>query len=398
MAIELLQTPVGLSPSGNPVMFRIRTSQYVSGYYMTVVLYIGVEVFPEMFLYPDSDGVAEIDLSRILYDQMTLPLPDLDVASPQQIVDNLLQYRMVFTGHYDGITERLSTDTYTVIRAKMDERILKHIQLSDFLSLGFGYLSAAPDRRETTPDGVHYLCFLSQSVNQVCQIKAIARTKSGKKREYTLGIFGPTGMFTTWYIPVGLRHISFLNDRKDLESYTVWLVDANNNVVGKPIEFTLVRPGSRTKNLLFENSLGGWDSLPITEQKDTLKVERSDYNFANSIASLVSEFANMVECSSGYVSRRMAEMYKELLISERVYISGSEFFPIVIEKGTFTIVDETADLYSVSLKYKPARVNGLIREYATPVLLPGNALLTDQHNHQIATSDADINVNKNIKL
>lgn len=80
-----------------------------------------------------------------------------------------------------------------------------------------------------------------------------------------------------------------------------------------------------------------------------------DYK-ANSynITTFVSGYTNIFEASTRYISRKLAEVCKEMAISETVFLVGMKsFIAVNIDKGTFDIANDKEDLQFILVQVFP---------------------------------------------
>ncbi|MEG2228156.1 MAG: hypothetical protein RRY39_06625 [Odoribacter sp.] len=407
MAITILQTPPDLSPSGNPICFRVKTTVHGSGDRLSARVLVESPSDPGVFsplpllnLYPDVNGLADIDISRLLHDRMSPALPDIASGAIRQAVGNMVRYKIVFSEHPSlSAPTDVESSVYVAIHARLNADQISSIQFYEYIDLCNHYLSLFPACQETTFDGIHYLYFLDRSVFKPYKVKATVITRSGQHRDYTIGSFTTTDRaYSVHIIPVGLRHISFLNDQNDMASYSVWVEDGTGREVGGRVYFTLRSSVCQYEYFLFENAMGGMDTLLSSRLKDTLKVDREEYNLSTNILSRTTDYTNTIESGSGYVSKKITEMFKYMMISNNVFLAAAVLLPILLEKGSFTVIDERSDLYFVNFKYKPANEKDLLNHYETRAVKKVRALLCVGKCQKLTANSKNITAIKNIKL
>lgn len=352
---------------------------------------------PKMVLYPDGDGVAEVDVSRFLHDRMATELPESFKNGVCLVKGNRLEYRMTYRASWNEDDVYLKSDYCVVLRGRFPEDA--GMSLEEYVREGKNYLSYMPEVMDTVAGSVHYLYFLNVNESGNYVVKVSARYRSGVVREVITGRFWAPH-YEVFAIPAGLFHYGFLAELGALANYTVWVEDDQGRLSGKRVLFTVRRSSLPVRVLMFENSLGGLDSVVGYKQKDTLKVERDEFQRSDLITSVVTSCENTVECSSGYITRGMTEPFKELGMSERVWLcDGARVRMVVMVKGSFT-VDETGDLYSIEFKYKPGSTGGVFRDYVAPVFRLEAGVIGSRKNAVLEANGHRIeaNVNKELRV
>lgn len=179
-------------------------------------------------------------------------------------------------------------------------------------------------------------------------------------------------------IPVGFIHggIQALDPSKPVRKYDVGLWDSDGNIIGHTRTYILDEtPSPYTRYFLFQNSLGGMDTLRTTGKamkdfqgeidiyEQILPVDYSIQTgqFRKSYAS----FHNEMEVSTGHLTKQAADYLQELLLSKEVYeITDGIRVPIIIDTDSFRIFSDGDYRYYLRFNYRNA--------YRNEVYTPGN--------------------------
>ena len=397
--MELIKTPHTISTSGNPIVFKLNVPEHSNADFRLnaeiIIISQGDYKIPKLNLYVGSDSMVSLDVRKLLHDRMSADIPSTIRYVVSQSTSNKLQYKVIFRGTWNGGSTSIASTTLTAFRASMPSTA--QVSFLDYIRLGKNYLSFTPTRVDTISNALHYLHFLAIEANTYT-VKINARYRSGRTRNVQAFIF-EAQKYDVYVIPSGLKHIPFLDDYGDLLNYSVWIENALGEIVGKKIHFEIKSQTLPSRCILFENMLGGIDTMVAYKQKDSLKIEREEYQIGSSILSDTTAISNSLEYTSGNITRAMAELYKDFLQSDRVWlVTENNCYPIVIEKGTFTIIDETSDLYAISFKLKHTAVSGIFRDYSTPIIERETAVLITRNEKQITTGDKQIEVQQYKKL
>lgn len=400
--MKIEKTPSVLSTSGNPIVFTLYVPAHTStltGFRLQAEINLVYQEktfkLPLLNLHIGSNGRVSLDISRLLHDKMSINIPSTIKYAVSLSTSNKLQYKVIFRATWDDGYLTAESQTLEAFRATMPSTT--QVLFLDYIRLGKNYLSFTPTRVDTISNALHYLHFLAIEANTYI-VKINARYRSGRTRNIQAFTF-QAQKYDVFVIPAGLKHIPFLDDYGDLFDYSVWIENTQGEIVGKKIYFEIKSQTLPSRCILFENMLGGIDAIVAYKQKDSLKIEREEYQIGSSILSDTTAISNSLEYTSGNITRAMAELYKDFLQSDRVWlVTENNCYPIVIEKGTFTIIDETSDLYAISFKLKHTAVSGIFRDYSIPIIERETAVLITRNEKPITTGDKQIEVQQYKKL
>lgn len=377
MGVELLKVPVSVAPSGNPLIFKVRAGNYtVPGHRLSAQIFIETvadsdtfHALPLMNLDPDSSGIADIDVSKILHRRMYIDIPDFENVSITRLTHSTLRYKIQFKEIYSETEVTKDTSIFTAIKSRLNYYNYPLETLDNYITQGKNYLSHSTDVINTIVGSIHYLVLLVKHPD-IYNVKIAATYSDNSIINRTIGSFTTVTNNNVYSIPAGLKHRDLAIPGKVLKSYEIWVEDNNNQIVFRKIKFIVSRFHQAKRCFLFSNLLGGIDTIITESQSDSIKVERDtftkylpiDYQTSDkNITTIVTDYSNIFEANTGYITRKQAELCKELSISETVYLVGQRsFIAINIDKATFDIADDKEDLFSFKFKYSPAFEKDLI--------------------------------------
>lgn len=398
--MEIISHPENFCLSGNPMIWKIHVPEFINtGFCLQAWVTLKDkgknEDLPVMMLHPDEQGNAEVDIRHFLHHRMQTELPDDFTGGVYPVKGNRIQYQMCFQASWDTNETYLESDFYVAFHGRFP--LDAEMSFEDYVVLGQNYLSFVPQVIDTIPGAVHYLYFLNTGETGEFRVKVRAHYKGGAERVIITGRF-QANRYDVYGIPAGLYHYGFLREWGRLTDYSVWVENNREETVGKQIRFTICRSELPARLLMFENSLGGLDSVLAYKQKDVLKIERDEFVQGARVKSVVTGMENTVECSSGYITKGMTELFRELARSERVFLcDGGHVREIVILKGSFTI-DETDDLYSIDFKYKTSYTNGVFHDYVAPVFRLETGVVGSRTECPVKVNECLVKANKTKKL
>lgn len=377
MGVELLKIPAKLAPSGNPMNFKVRAGNYaIEGHQLTAQIQIetvpdsGIfHALPVMNLDPDETGVADLDVSTIIHRRMQTELPAFEDSRVTRLLKSTIRYKVLFSEYYGEQSATKETSILTAIKCRLNFYNYPLETIEDYVVQGKNYLSHRPEIIETRPGEIHYLVVLALYTDTYT-VKLSALYTDGSEDTIDLHTFTPVTEYNVFAIPSGLKHLNLAKPGVSLVSYTIWVENSSNEIAFKKVTFKVFPYNPANRCFLFGNLLGGIDTVITESQSDSLKVERETFqkylpmNYkANcyNITTFVSGYTNIFEASTGYISRKLAEVCKEMAISETVFLVGMKsFIAVNIDKGTFDIANDKEDLQSFSFKYSPAFEKDLI--------------------------------------
>lgn len=370
MAITITKQPESLSASGNRMYFLVHTDRVNKiNYKMTAQINI-IEadcpptILPLMRLYPNDAGNADIDISKIIDNRLRPVFPSLKDTGFVKLNGFTLKYNIVFTeeGDYTPINSTTS-DILTAMSGKFSgyQSPTEFIRQNDFLT-NFRTL-------ETVSDGVHYLVALILDPGSYLVNVGFTNTDN-TVNNHNLGRIITTKECETYAIPTGMKQLN----KENLRKYSFWL--SGGRMQEKRIVYNVVRITKKHKPVLYLNRIGGIDHIIVSEMSDSLKTTKEYYQKDDySAIAVITDYSEIFEVTTGYITREIASLSKELLLSDIVYtINNETLVPINIEKGTFGLYSANDDLQSFSFKYTFVDLNYHLISSGADNPLPENVI------------------------
>lgn len=155
-------------------------------------------------------------------------------------------------------------------------------------------------------------------------------------------------------------------DTGTIDSYRVWMEDENADRISEIRTFNMdYQYHENVREFLFQNSLGGFDTLRITgDVEDNLEYERTsiskvlgaaftemDHQIA---AGSVSE-QKVYKANTGWISKEDASWIRDFLLSRQVYqINKGKLVPILITSAQAKLFVDREDIFSIDFEYQRA--------------------------------------------
>lgn len=174
-------------------------------------------------------------------------------------------------------------------------------------------------------------------------------------------------------IPVGLSKLLQIagSPGYPFYRYDVVIYDENDNLLYGPVRFNVEPEHYYERVLIFENSLGGWESLRLIGGKVNFAiVEGEQYTKLNELfadnkhtpetGNYASAFTEEIELNSGPLkSIQEVYWYVEMLISECIYLYNfydehNEYFRVTRVPDTFQLMQDDNNHFYINLKVRKA--------------------------------------------
>jgi len=240
-----------------------------------------------------------------------------------------------------------------------------------------------PHSKPVYPDQPEYLTFVVNSFDYTefavkARLYYIAEDGTESSEEITLFSQSDVKKYEAYCFPVGVGQLYLLGySCAELDRYAIYC-QSGQNVVSEEREYVLdykINPYRRY--FIFQNSLGGWDTLVTTgraEHEVSIRTEALEKYLPPKRSPLAHETDILsrsatpeTSLSAGYKTRAMMAALQDFLVSRTVYLSagstvdaghsasGGTLIPVEIDVRSVTIEDEDADLQSFSFSYRPPR-------------------------------------------
>jgi len=255
-------------------------------------------------------------------------------------------------------------------------------QSSAFFGLNKNILSWLPNKRYVTCVQHNYLTFLNtdENVTAINVVLDIAYHIVPNTQTFTIHSGLPIAFGDKIHLPVGYSQLDLdqYGTAVPVKSYTITFTDDNGNPLGDPITFCLQDHHCSYKYFIYENSLGGFDSIFTTgPSADSLEIEKETAEIPQSCTYNTCQGSSFnydtssqekTETSSGFHKTDCEVVFEELLLSRCVSEvllcdcgcctcpdpTKGYYKPINIEKSTVTIKEKNKRYNSVDFSYTEA--------------------------------------------
>lgn len=233
---------------------------------------------------------------------------------------------------------------------------------------------------------LYYLLNFTPTPSQI-RLRADVEYYTGQIETRTLLTLDRPPLNAVVCCPAGYRQLGF-HLGTTVRSYKLWLANENNQRLSQVRTYrvdTKARPYQRF--LLFDNSLGGFDTLRLLGQADqTTTVRRTlvEVDIAGSAveqASLQivdSEGDSTITVSTGFFERNASQWSRyidELLLAKRVYlITDRGHEPLVLSTTSLLVQDDNADVLAHTLVFTRANADGNFSQLPATSPLPARPM------------------------
>lgn len=314
---------------------------------------------------------AFFEIENILHSLVKPAVPVWGQNDILPVSDLVVPWRYKTRVENDGVlvpgTDKTSAVEY-VIRAGLNEHhyeAWKDGFWVDFLKKGF--LTWKPTR-VVLPDEPVFLYFLNNISPTPAAVKLrVFRwyVEGHEDTEPETILVQSTQYMSVYSIPVNLSLIAGVYNhigdgpvpvRSEVAKYMVWLTNEEGKVVSDMVTFVVDRTKYEdVRFIVFRNSLGGYDTLPIvgsvTESlkvtKDISEVYRPYGAPASFSETVINEVTGRKELilNTGWLSKAEREWLQELAVSEDVYIATDrDYLPMVLMDEGYINYDTKEDL------------------------------------------------------
>lgn len=356
MAIVIEQQPAALSAAGNRLYFVVASDKSgYAGYAMTAKLVFEepggtLSEIPAMKLYPNGGGKADLEVSRVVHQRLKPFFPALTEKGFTKLTGFSGRFKVVFSEKWNGGTSpAVESAMVTVVKGKFaaNQTVTGFVQAGNYLTNGGNMV-------ETVAEGVHYLTALFLKAGSYT-VKLKAVYVDGTVEHRSLGYIN-AAVNEVYAIPAGLKHLVF---ERQPERYSIVVQNGSGVEVFREVTFRVRRMVKKYRAMLYLNVAGGIDTVVVSDMSETMKTERESYRVDGArLLSLLTDYTDTFEATTGYVTEEAAKQIRELLISDQVYLVHMDsLVGVNVEKGSYKLFSEDADLQSVAFKYSFAEAD-----------------------------------------
>lgn len=294
MGLVLYNTPPAINFSRNPIRFKVGTdiALTTTGLYIEALIEfkkISENTWTEVIKYPltpDSQGIVEIDLSRIANTLLEFDPPSPQTMTAKDAAKQTGFIRVTFT-EFDSVNNQEGGDN-----AELDEILIikggiahERYQNNTWFTNrypDFKFLTWMPAIREQLPWVNDYISYLHLGANAANAEAIIDVTFTDNTTDQiTIPLPGGARQNHVYHIPCGYANcnIAELDTSKKVWKYTVQVFDGNTPLSEQAQYIMRYDAQYETFHLSYFNSLGGFESIPLTGDH-TLTVQR-DFDMVN---------------------------------------------------------------------------------------------------------------------
>ncbi len=321
---------------------------------------------PEFRIDPNNDQLSHLEVGQILRSRFRnyFELPDFSLSKPVKALIPTISYYLSFK-EMSGVNllSTLTTLTYKVINGRVNHADHPRFNLRTWINTDKKFLSNMPSQVYTWHGAKHFLYYLSpfSNVTQVRVKLDINSTQVTDPDEHFSEVIS-LNQDEILIIPVTHMLDSIATPEK-LVSVSVSLIDSSDITLANAITFLFLPKTLFNRAFLFQNRLGGFDTIITYKQSNSLKVKKDekrqiltpDYSpYIGDLSSDEPDIEDTFTAETAPVSSAMAQHYKELAASKVAFLQGDDrWIRVWIEAGSFKTVDEKKDLHVFKFKYKP---------------------------------------------
>lgn len=371
------------------------TEQANFGLFLSVYKSVNGTKLGEDLQTPDLTGKSTFNIADYLLDEIS-PSVTYPLTAATKKTSMVLTYVMRYAERYGTIAavrQLTTSDPFYAIAARVPGwKESEWLQSSDSwwtrLQYEKFFLSWSPDRRVTRvqPERLYFFVWNALTTAQLDVIATMYFT-DGTTQEGTKTI-ASASQYEIYEIPCGYAELglgTYETGGKVCDYYTVHVeVHSNGLVVSETKRFNLEDTSDYDRYFVFRNSLGGYDTIRATGEKNSevkISAETGIYNDASEFTAgarerlkIVSESQDIHTVDLGYTDDYEEAMWRtELLISEDVYeLVNSALVPIVITTDSIAKYSDFAPLYSAPIEYTYAHQSNAFMAEAVEAFTVGD--------------------------
>jgi hypothetical protein len=277
-------------------------------------------------------------INELLHSYLATSTPDVTTAEIQTCDDLVMPFKMKLIRKNNGVIESQNdSGVEYVMRAGILEEHLREWEqqfFSDYLGANQLFLTWNPTT-VILPEQPILLYFLTnmKPTPTALKLRVFCYYEDGTEDDAAVSVsaIDDVQYMNVYAVPVGAKVLGLLDKTKKVIAYKVWLVNKENEVVSKEMNYRIdYRRYRETRYIVFQNSLGGYDTLAITgDTLQTLNVIRQEaerYKPYQSPASYseieVSKVtgAKQITINTGWLNEAQRDWLNELTLSEAIFI------------------------------------------------------------------------------
>lgn len=403
--ISVLQQPLNEMFSGNPIVLKVKTSIYeedTAAYISCAIEQVteeGHEVISEEELLVGKDGIVTFNLEGYFEHLFSPSFNQEGVIN--KCFGHVIRYRFrIKEKKGDYVSSALLTKTCKLIfggLSSLDYNYLLQEGRTWFdLTDNHRWLTNQPDNLYITRKSKPRLYFYPKHGHNQ------ARITVDQKLDNDLHIINHHD-FIDISISEGLRGlvlevlcgVADLNISSKAVSYKVMMETGTGTTLFRYERNFIItdKHYKQERQLIFRNSLGGYDSVPLTgEREDTSEMDRQDISVGGESDAINQTYQVSSDLRTGYLEnytdygKEYLSYLQDLLISKEVYLlSGEVPIPVVVTTKKASLFGDNRDLHALGFSVKRKQKERYYSNYINE-----ETLFICDHNFNPLTTDKGI--------
>lgn len=340
------------------------------------------EAINDILIDPDEDGSGIVYINKKLESAFTdHELPTFNSSDIEIFTKSIKQYFLKFAEFY-GSTPAIKllyiSDTRMVLNGRLPSDKFPGHDFYGSLANSLQFLSNKPKTRDTWKQSQQFLFFLytgRPAVGDVIYVNCVLHDRSGLSLSTAIVNTGDAEQDDLLCIPCGYEQMD-IGSLADVYKYDIYLYKKNGSDpserLSETITFIVQDNPPIFHTFLYKNDFGVWETLEVVKQTEGWKTDKEtarktlayDYDIPDrELQSFAREASPIFKANTRIMPKNDALALRELLLNDELYLIGNDdYIPCELISGSFELVDENDDLYSVKFSYRYAYINNWIAE------------------------------------
>ncbi|MDR1551868.1 MAG: hypothetical protein LBS69_00170 [Prevotellaceae bacterium] len=336
MATTVISKPEGLCFSGNLPKVKVESDAEVR-----VQLLAGSNTLLDETYTPDFDNLVSLDISDVIINELTFTVPNADVFLQQNIRKDFVL--KINTGSYNFAAIRCGIKDFGD-------------SAGNFLRKNF--LTWQPKMKKISRDQPEYLTY---HATQASYFYITAYFADGTKDDISVAAMTANNVYT---VNIGNKLKSLPKPAVKAEA----VVCATNSISAAKISkyqyYSIVPPARMEQNFLFENSLGGMDTVRCTgELEHSPEFTRETAVMGDIERTFFAEKSDIKTQTTDWLTRYDAAWLHDFFMSKRIYLFDNDKYNAVVIDEVTAETSSKKDLRSYEFTYRPAESSDYMMIY-----------------------------------
>jgi hypothetical protein len=385
--------------SGNPIVFPVAAS--ANRFEANYRRYLEVQVQQPDGSYqkevafeiaPDENQESRFIVNRSFDGILTTQPPVAGSTQVKTVSDRVKTFKVRYGDLFDQLTLPTAfteSNPYQVIRGGISKEQFPTLQyLSDYLPTNKKFLTWKPDQETVARNQEEFLFFLvyATTVSALRVRYRLHYTDETTADHYKTTDAGsqaaqPATYGEIYEIPAGVENagLDLVTPAKTLYKYEVTVLNQSGAEISESRTFFIQTINAKnTRFLMFENSLGGYDTIRLEGRRSkaaeisseqirknlTDTYDAEDFELESSDLQLRQRY----QYSTGFLKKNgeaRVEWLQDLLRSTRIYeVTSKTRIPLILRPGSFPVAED--DLFEYFQRFSAD--NAFIERYYTPAI------------------------------